>query len=133
MATKRERLARLLKAQQQLKNLQEQKRAQLQAEVARLEQITEEVGKTLDEGGYVTSLFSDLSYQFLFRVAADRRAAEEAGREVSLQAQVERKRLERLPQRFADFSRADERERTERDNLENVDKATAAKSSFRQA
>lgn len=133
MATKRERLLRLLKAQEQLKNLQEQKRAQLQAEVARLEQLAEEVGRTLDEGDYVPSLFSDLSYQYLFRVAAERRAAEEAGREVARQAQVEKKRLERLQQRFDDFSRDAERERAERDNLENVDKATAAKSSFRQA
>ncbi len=133
MATKRERLLRLLKAQEQLKNLQEQKRAQVQAEVARLEQLADEVGRTLDEGDYVPSLFSDLSYQYLFRVAAERRAAEEAGREIARQAQVEKKRLERLQQRFDDFSRDAERERAERDNLENVDKATAAKSSFRQA
>lgn len=133
MATKRERLLRLLKAQEQLKNLQEQKRVQVQAEVARLEQLADEVGRTLDEGDYVPSLFSDLSYQYLFRVAAERRAAEEAGREIARQAQVEKKRLERLQQRFDDFSRDAERERAERDNLENVDKATAAKSSFRQA
>ncbi len=133
MANKRQRLVRLLKAQEQLKNLQEQKQAQLQAEVARLDRISQEVEKTIDEGEYTSALFSDLAYQYLFRVAADRRAADEAKHAVALQAQVEKRRLDRLQDRFAAFSRDQEREFAERENLENVDKVSGSKSSFRQA
>lgn len=132
MATKRQRLLRLLKAQEQLKNLQEQKRDQLKAEVTRLERLGADVEKALESGGAAGTLFSDLSYQFLFRVAAERRTAEEAREETSRQAHAEKKRLERLQERFAAFNREEDREITERDNLENVDKVTGSKSSFRQ-
>jgi hypothetical protein len=133
MATKRERLVRLMKAQEQLKKLEEQKQARLEAEIARLDRLSEEVQVAISEGQLASTVFSDLAYKHLYRIAADRKVVEEASRVVSHQARIEKRRLEKMQQHFSEFSQDEERGQAERDNLENVSKVTASKSSFRQA
>lgn len=118
MATRKDRLKKLVSVQEQLKALHEMRRAGFLADAASAESEAAELRERFDATDSLSALFPELYHrridQALIRAAGSLNlASEEAGRVAAATART--KMVERA---YREVSRQDERSRTDRDRLE---------------
>ncbi len=118
MATRLQRLKKLVAVQEQVKALHETRRATLLAEAHAAEAEARELAERFDQPGSLSGLFPDLYYRRIAD-ASDRQAEklEGARREAGLVAAATA-RTNRVERAYKEVSRRDERERADRDRLD---------------
>jgi hypothetical protein len=120
LATRKDRLKKLVSVQEQLKALHEMRRAGFLAEAANAESEATELRTCFDAEGSLSALFPEIYHrridQAVMRAANNRNLAqEEAGRVAAATART--KMVERA---YREVSRQDERSRTDRERLDTI-------------
>lgn len=118
MSTRKDRLKKLVKVQEQLKALHETRRATFLSAAAAAETEAMELVEHFDAAGSLAGLFPDLYHRRIANAVARQEASLESAREEAGLIAAATARTNMVERAYKDVSRRDDRERSDRDRLD---------------
>jgi hypothetical protein len=118
MSTRKDRLKKLVKVQEQLKALHETRRATFLSAAAAAETEATELVEHFDAAGSLAGLFPDLYHRRIANAVARQEASLESARQEAGLIAAATARTNMVERAYKDVSRRDDRERSDRDRLD---------------
>jgi hypothetical protein len=120
MTTRKDRLKKLVKVQEQMKALHETRRATFLAEAASAEAEAKDLVEQFDLGG-MSALFPELYHRRIANAEARKEAALEKARQEAALAAAATARTNMVERAFRNVRQHDERQRGDRERLEIIE------------